>query len=110
MNDSIRISSALEAMRHDYTKNINIYDLEIKQEHKDLGWRLPNPEELRLLLELHKQGQGNFSSAWYMTNKTEGGFNNLEIHFGTGKEEDFDTSESHWGQCNVRLVRNIENK
>jgi len=107
MSDSIRISSILEAMDHDYANNVNIYDLEIKQELKDLGWRLPSPEELRLILEFHKQGLGNFSSSWYMTNKTEGGFNNMEIHFGTGNEEDFDTSESHWGCCRVRLVRDL---
>ncbi len=107
MNNSLKVSHTLEAMTQDYMSNTNIYDLEIKQEVKDLGWRLPSPEELRLLLELHKQGQGNFSTSWYMTNKTDGGFNNLEIHFGNGKEEVFDTTESHWGRCNVRLVRNI---
>ena len=107
MSDSIRMSSILEAMSHDYANNVNIYDLKIKQELKDLRWRLPSPEELRLILEFHKQGHGNFSSSWYMTNKSEGGFNNLEIHLGTGNEEDFDTSESHWGCCCVRLVRNI---
>ena len=107
MSASIRISSILEAMSQDYANNVNIYDLKIKQELKDLRWRLPSPEELRLILEFHKQGHGNFSSSWYMTHKSEGGFNNLEIHLGTGNEEDFDTSESHWGCCCVRLVRNI---
>lgn len=103
----IRISETLEMMDRDYTQNINIYDLNIDESLASLGWRLPSPEELRLMLALHKSGIGSFKLTWYMTNESNGGFTNLEIHFGSSKEEEFDTSESHWGCCCVRLVRTI---
>ena len=105
--NTIKISNSLEAMGHDYANNVNIYDLEIKKELKHEGWRLPSPQELRLMLDMHRQGHGNFSRSWYMTNKSDAGFNNLEIHFGNGNEIDFDTTESHWGCCRVRLVRDL---
>ncbi len=101
------MSIILEAMGHDYENNVNIYDPEIKQEFKDLVCRLTSPEELRLILEFHRQGHSIFSSSCYMTNKSDGGFNNLQIHFGNGNEEIFDTTESHWGCCRVRLVRDL---
>jgi hypothetical protein len=86
---------------------INFSDFELPTSLKDIGWRLPTLDELKKMHQMHKENQLNFKNDWYMTSDWEEAYYNWRMNFSTGACEHIDVSESHWGCCRVRLVRNI---
>ena len=85
-----------------FEETVNYYDLKIPQHIKDDGWRLPNPDELKTIFS---SGLSNIKDDWYMTSETTSDYKNLCIHYGDKREVFRDITESHWGCCYIRLIR-----
>lgn len=99
------INETLEIMDQDDAHNVNRMDYTIPYELKNDGWRLPTIDELHILKEAYKSGKGSLHGDWYMSD--EGICPNKQVHLSDGQIKDFDTSESHWGTCRVRLVKTV---
>ncbi len=87
-----------------FEETINYYDLKIPPQIKDDGWRLPNPDELKTIFS---HGLPNIKNDWYMTSEITRDYKNLCIHHGDKREVFRDITESHWGCCYIRLIRDI---
>ena len=85
-------------------KYVNHYDFNMPKDLEAEGWRLPTSRELKEIFEME---DGNFVNDWYMTSEYKMDFTNLGIHFETREEKYRDVSESHWGTCRIRLVKDL---
>ena len=85
-------------------KYINHYDFQMPKELEVEGWRLPTCKELK---DIFEGENGNFVDDWYMTSEYKMDFTNLCVHFETREEKYRDITESHWGRCRIRLVKEL---
>ena len=90
-------------------EKINFYDFQrnLPTSLEKNGWRLPTLDELKKMHQMHKENQLNFKNDWYMSSDWDKDYYNWRMNFSTGECDHSDVSESHWGCCRVRLVRNI---
>ena len=94
----------IEISRNDLDGFCNRYDFQMPSHLAEEGWRLPSPQELRYIFD---QPDTEFEDQWYMTDDFESDFYSLSINFSDKRELRLDCSESHWGLCKIRLVRDI---
>ena len=100
----------LEIAEHDALDEvINLWDFNIPAHLSTEGWRLPTRNELNLMYEIHQKSDGGFRSDRYMSSEYPEYYRNWALNFADGTWLDLDVTESHWGCCWIRLVREKAN-
>ena len=64
-------------------------------------WKLSNLEELRKIFSIGD----NFKNDWYMTSETTSDYKNMCIHYEDKREVWRNVTESYWGCCYIRLIK-----